>query len=46
LIIAAIVIVVTILVVISVIIPEKNEMEKSNTNYLPAICYSLNGKII
>jgi hypothetical protein len=46
LIIAAIIISVGILVVIFLIIPEKNELEKANTNYLPPDCYSLNGKII
>jgi hypothetical protein len=46
LIIAAIIIAVGILVVIFLIIPEKDELEKANTNYLPPDCYLLNGKII
>lgn len=46
LIIAAIIIAVGILVVIFLIMPEKNELEKANTNYLPPDCYLVNGKII
>jgi flagellar basal body-associated protein FliL len=46
LIIAAIIIAVGILVLIFIIIPEKNEMEQTNTDYLPPDCYKLNGKII
>ena len=45
LIIAAIIIAAIMFVVIFLIIPEKNELEKANTNYLPPDCYSLNGKI-
>jgi hypothetical protein len=45
-IIAAIIIAATILVLIFIIIPEKNELEQTNTDYLPPDCYKLNGKII
>ena len=46
LIIAAIIIAAGILTVVFRIIPEKNELENTNTNELPPDCYSLNGKII
>ncbi|HEX5920893.1 MAG TPA: hypothetical protein VFY55_03855 [Nitrososphaeraceae archaeon] len=45
-IIAAIIIAATILVLIFIIIPEKNQLEQTNTDYLPPDCYKLNGKII
>ena len=46
LIIAAIIIAISMFVVIFIIIPEKNELDNTNTNYLPPDCYSLNGKTI
>ena len=45
-IIAAIIIAATMLVLIFVIIPEKNQLEQTNSDYLPPDCYNLNGKII
>jgi hypothetical protein len=45
-IIAAIITAAGILVLTFIIVPEKNELEQTNTDYLPPDCYKLNGKII
>jgi hypothetical protein len=46
LIITAIIIAVTIFAVGFFFMDENNELENTNTNYLPPNCYSVNGEII
>ncbi len=46
LIIAAIIIAATIFALVFFFMDKNNELENTNTNYLPPNCYSLNGEII
>ena len=46
LIIAAIIIAATIFALVFFFMDKNNELENTNTNYLPPNCYSLNGAII
>jgi uncharacterized membrane protein YukC len=45
-IIAAIIIAATIFALVFFFMDKNNELENTNTNYLPPNCYSLNGEII